>query len=64
MRGWVLPRALLKLWGLQLGNVGVRASPTIIEADPIMTVPGGGEDLVADQPQINLAPGGPETSGA
>jgi hypothetical protein len=36
----------------------------IIDVDPIRTVPRGGEDLVGDQPQIDLAPGGPETSGA
>jgi hypothetical protein len=39
-------------------------SPTIIDVDPIRTVPGGAEDLVGDEPQIDLAPGGPETSGA
>jgi hypothetical protein len=36
----------------------------IIDADPIKTVPGGGEDLVGDQTQIDLAPGGLETSSA
>jgi hypothetical protein len=39
-------------------------SPTIIDIDPIRAVPDGAEDLVRDQPQIDLAPGGPETSGA
>jgi hypothetical protein len=39
-------------------------SPTIIEVDPIRTVPGGAEGVVGDQPQIDLVPGGPETSGA
>jgi hypothetical protein len=46
------------------GHVGATTSPTIIDVDPISTVPGGAEDLVGDQPQIDLAPGGPETSGA
>jgi hypothetical protein len=36
----------------------------IIDVDPIRTVPGGAEDLVGDQPQIDLAPGGLETFGA
>jgi acyl carrier protein phosphodiesterase len=36
----------------------------IIDVDPISAVPGGAEDLVRDQPQIDLAPEGPETSGA
>jgi hypothetical protein len=39
-------------------------SPNIIDVDPISVVPGGAEDLVRDQPQINLVPGGPETSSA
>jgi hypothetical protein len=46
------------------GDVGATTSPTIIDVDPIRTVPGGAEDLVGDQPQIDLVPGGPETSGA
>jgi hypothetical protein len=46
------------------GNAGATASPTIIDVDPIRAVPGGAEDLVRDQPQIDLAPGGPETSSA
>jgi hypothetical protein len=44
-------------------DVGATTSPTIIDADPISAVPGGVEDLVRDQPQIDLAPGGPEASG-
>jgi hypothetical protein len=55
MQGWALPRALPMLEELPLG---------IIDADPISAVPSGAEDLVRDQPQIDLAPGGPETSGA
>jgi hypothetical protein len=46
------------------GDVGAMTSPTIIDVDPIRTVPGGCEDLVGDQPQIDLAPEGLETSGA
>jgi hypothetical protein len=50
--------------GASAGDVGVTASPTIIDADPISAVPSGVEDLVRDHPQIDLAPGGLETSGA
>jgi hypothetical protein len=50
--------------GTSAGDVGATTSPTIIDVDPIKTVPGGVEDLVRDQPQIDLAPGGLETSGA
>jgi hypothetical protein len=32
------------------GDVGVTTSPTIIDVDPIRTVPGGAEDVVGDQP--------------
>jgi hypothetical protein len=46
------------------GDVRATTSPTIIDVDPIRTVPGEAENLVGDQPQIDLAPGGPETSGA
>jgi hypothetical protein len=46
------------------GDVGVTTSPTIIDVNPISAVPGGAEDLVRDQPQIDLALGGPGTSGA
>jgi hypothetical protein len=42
----------------------VTTSPTIIDVNPISAVPGGAEDLVRDQPQIDLALGGPGTSGA
>jgi hypothetical protein len=45
------------------GDVGATTSPTTIDVNPFRTVPGGAEDLVGDQPQIDLAPGGPETSG-
>jgi hypothetical protein len=44
-------------------DVGATTSPTIIDVDPISAVPGGAEDLVRDQPQIDLALGGPGTSG-
>jgi hypothetical protein len=57
------PPRVAKVVGTSAGDVGATASPTIIDADPIRTVPDGGEDLVGDQPQIDLAPRGPETSG-
>jgi hypothetical protein len=50
--------------GTSAGDVGATTSPTIIDVDPIRTVPGGAEDVVGDQPQIDLVPGGLETSGA
>jgi hypothetical protein len=46
------------------GDIGATTSPTIIDVDPISTRPAGAEDLVRDQPQINQAPVGPETSDA
>jgi hypothetical protein len=49
--------------GTSAGQVGAMTSPTIIDVDPIRTVPGRTEDVVGDQPQIDLASGGPETSG-
>jgi hypothetical protein len=36
--------------GTSTGDVGATTSPTIIDVDPIRTVPGGAEDLVGDQP--------------
>jgi hypothetical protein len=49
--------------GASAGDVGATTSPMIIDADPISAVPDEAEDLVRDQPQIDLAPGGPEASG-
>jgi hypothetical protein len=49
--------------GASAGEVGATTSPTIIDFDPIRTIPGGTEDVVGDQPQIGLAPGGPGTFG-
>jgi hypothetical protein len=49
--------------GASTGDVGATTSPTILDVDPISAVPGGAEDLVQEQPQIDLAPGGPGTSG-
>jgi hypothetical protein len=46
------------------GEVGAMTSPTVVDVDPIRTFPGGTEDVSGDQPQIDLAPGGPEASGA
>jgi hypothetical protein len=58
------PRAADEAGGASAGGVGATTSPTVIDVDPISVVPGGAEDLVRDQLQIDLAPGGPETSGA
>jgi hypothetical protein len=49
--------------GALAGDIGATASPVIIDVDPIRAVPDGAEDLVRNQPQIDLALGGPETSG-
>jgi hypothetical protein len=49
--------------GTSTRDVGATTSPTIVNIDPIRTVPGGAEDVVADQPQIDWALGGPEASG-
>jgi hypothetical protein len=45
------------------GGVGVTTSPTVVDVDPIRVVPDGARDVAEDQPQIDLAPGGPEVSG-
>jgi hypothetical protein len=45
-------------------DVRVTTFPTIIDVDPIRKVHCGAEDHVGDQPRIDLALGGPETSGA
>jgi hypothetical protein len=58
------PSRVAEVVGTLAGDVRATTSPTIIDADPIRTVPGGGEDPVGDLPHIDLAPGGPETSGA
>jgi hypothetical protein len=42
--------------GTSAGDVGATTSSMIIDADPISAVPGGAEDLVRDQPQIDLEP--------
>jgi hypothetical protein len=46
------------------GGIGATTSPTVIDVDPIRVVPDGARDVSEDQPQIDLAPGGPEVSGA
>jgi hypothetical protein len=58
------PPRIAEVVGTSAGDVGVMASPAIVDVDPIRSVPGGDEGLVGDQPQIDLAPRGPETSGA
>jgi hypothetical protein len=47
-----------------VGEVGATTSPTVIDVDPIRAVPDGAKDVAEDQPEIDLAPGGPEASGA
>jgi hypothetical protein len=44
------PSHVAEVVGTSAGGVGAKTSPMIIDADPIRTVPGGGEDLVGDQP--------------
>jgi hypothetical protein len=46
------------------GEVGATTSPAVVDVDPIRAVPDGTKDVVGDQPQIDLAPRGPEASGA
>jgi hypothetical protein len=57
------PPRVVEAGGASSGDVGATTSPTIIDVDPISAVPGGAEDLVRDQPQIDLVPGGPGISG-
>jgi hypothetical protein len=47
-----------------VGGVGATSSPSVVDVDPIRGVPDGARDVAEDQPQIDLAPGGPEASGA
>jgi hypothetical protein len=58
------PPCVVEGVGTSAGEVGATTSPTIIDVDPIRAVPGGAEGVVGDQPQIDLVPGGPTTSGA
>jgi hypothetical protein len=58
------PHAVEAGEGTSVGDVGATISPRIIDADPISARPGGVEDLIKDQPQIDQVPSGPETSGA
>jgi hypothetical protein len=46
------------------GGVEATTSPTVIDVDPIRAVPSGVRDVAEDQPQIDLALGGPKASGA
>jgi hypothetical protein len=43
--------------------VGATTTPTVVDVDPIRAVPDGARDVTEDQPQIDLAPGGPGVSG-
>jgi hypothetical protein len=47
-----------------VGEVGTTTSPTVVDVDPIRVVLHGARDVAEDQPQIDLAPRGPEASGA
>jgi hypothetical protein len=47
-----------------VGEVGAMTSPTVVDVDPIRAVPDGAKDVAEDQPQVDLASGGPEASGA
>jgi hypothetical protein len=58
------PRAVEAGEGTSVGDVGVTTSPRVIDVDPISARPAGAKDLMKDQPQIDHAPRGPETSGA
>jgi hypothetical protein len=49
------PPRVFEAGGASAGDVGTTTSPTIIDVDPISAIPGGAEDLVRDQPQIDLA---------
>jgi hypothetical protein len=59
----VLPCTLLRVLRPQLGGRAT-TSPTVVDVDPIRAVPDGARDVAEDQPQIDLAPGGPGVSGA
>jgi hypothetical protein len=50
--------------GTSVGGVRATTSPTVVDVDPIRAVPDGARDVAKDQPQIDLAPGGPGVSGA
>jgi hypothetical protein len=59
-----IPPWVVEVEGASAGDVGATTSPMIIDVDPINAVPSGAEDLVRDQPQIDLGLGGPESSSA
>jgi hypothetical protein len=58
------PRAIDAGEGGAVGDVRMPASLGIIDVDPIGCRPGGADDLVKEQPQIDHASRGPRTSGA
>jgi hypothetical protein len=47
-----------------VGEVAATTSPTVVDVDPLRAVPDGAKDMDEDHLQIDLAPGGPEASGA
>jgi hypothetical protein len=50
----MLPPRAADARGASAGDVRATTSPTIIEVNPISAIPSGAEDLVRDQPQIDL----------
>jgi hypothetical protein len=50
--------------GGALGDIGTLASPGVIDVDPNNARPGGMEEDLVNQAQIDQAPKGPGTSGA
>jgi hypothetical protein len=55
------PSRVVEAGEASTGGVGASTSLAVIDVDPISVVPSGAEVLVRDQPQIDLAPGGPKT---
>jgi hypothetical protein len=47
-----------------VAGTGATISPTVVDVDPIRAVPDRVRDVAKDQPQIDLASGGLEMSGA
>jgi hypothetical protein len=47
-----------------VGEVWATTSRTVVDVVPIRAISDGAEDVAEDQPQIDLAPEGPEASGA
>jgi hypothetical protein len=56
------PLRTVEAGGASVGDVRATTSPRVIDVDPISARPAGAKDLIKDHPQIDQAPGGPETS--